>query len=76
MPKRPPLSYRQVVQILRGHGFRMDRQEGSHQQWIGMVKGQPHIVTVIAKAKDYAPKTTKTMIRQSGLSENEWYGSG
>jgi len=75
MPKRASLSYRQVVQLLRKHGFSKDRQEGSHQQWIGTVRGQPHIVTVIVEAKDYAPKTMKSMIRQSGLGENEWYGN-
>ncbi len=75
MPKRPRLSHRQVAQILRAHGFRLDRQDGSHQQWVGEVRGQPRVVTVIAGAKDYAPKTMKSMIRQSGLTEDEWYGT-
>ncbi len=69
MPKRPSLSYRQVAQILQARGFKMDRQDGSHQQWVGHVKGEARVVTVIAGAKDYA---SKTMIRQSGLTEDEW----
>jgi predicted RNA binding protein YcfA (HicA-like mRNA interferase family) len=74
MPKRPSLTYRQVTRILRDRGFRLDRQDGSHQQWVGLVRDQPRVVTMIADAKDYAPKTMKSMIRQPVLTEHEWYG--
>ena len=73
MPKRPSLSYRHVIKILKRHGFKLDRQDGSHQQWVAHTKGKPRVVTVIAFKKDYAHKTMKAMIQQSGLTEDEWY---
>ena len=39
---------------------------------MGYVKGQKMRVTVIVNQKRFAPKTLKSMIEQSGLSEREW----
>ena len=75
MPEYPALSYRHIIRILRRNKFQLDRQDGSHQQWVGYIKGKHRVVTVIAHKKDYAPKTMRAMIEQSGLTKKEWYES-
>ena len=63
------LSSKDVEKILKRHGFVLSRQKGSHQQFVGFVDGKKRRVTVIANQKSFAPGTLKSMIRQSGLSE-------
>ncbi len=66
------LSSRDIERILKAHGFILSRQRGSHQQFVGVIHGQKRRVTVIANQKSFAPGTVKSMIRQSGLSEEEF----
>ena len=66
------LDSREVERILKYYGFVFDRQRGSHQHFVGVIRGQERDVTVIARQKHFAPDTLKSMIRQSGLSEEEW----
>ena len=63
---------REVENFLRSHGFKFARQKGSHRQYVGFVGGKKRRVTVIVGQKSFAPKTWKSMIRQSGLSEEKW----
>lgn len=63
---------RTVEKILRFYGFKLSRQKGDHQQFLGFVKGRKSRVTVLAKQKHFAPKTIKSMIQQSNLSEQQW----
>lgn len=69
------LNSKEVEKILLRNGFKLTRTKGSHQQFQGVVKDQKRRVTVIAKQKRFTPKTTASMIRQSGLSEDEWLNS-
>ncbi|MDI6793021.1 MAG: type II toxin-antitoxin system HicA family toxin [bacterium] len=73
MPKRPALSSREIEQILRKKDFIFTHQRGSHQYWTGFIKGKKRRVTLIANQKDFHPDTMKSMIRQSGLTEEEFY---
>jgi len=66
------LTSREVERLLRHYEFVLDRIEGSHQQYIGFVREMKRRVTVIKNQKRFAPKTLATMIRQSGLTEQEW----
>ncbi|MBI5150791.1 MAG: type II toxin-antitoxin system HicA family toxin [Candidatus Omnitrophica bacterium] len=66
------LSSKDIKRILEKHGFVFSRQRGSHQQFVGFVHGKKHRVTVIANQKKFAPGTLRSMIRQSGISENEF----
>ena len=66
------LSSKDVERILEKYGFVLSRQKGSHQQFVGMIHGQKRRVTVMARQKDFAPGTLKSMIRQSGLSGEEF----
>ena len=73
MHSYPSLSSREVIKILESHGFKLDRQVGSHQHYIGFIKGKTRLVTVIIGKEDFAPRTMSAMIRQSGLTKEEWY---
>ncbi len=66
------LASRDVERILRHHGFVLNRSKGSHQQFVGFIRGMKQRVTVIKNQKRFEPKTLASMIRQSGLTEQEW----
>ncbi|MGH7596023.1 MAG: type II toxin-antitoxin system HicA family toxin [bacterium] len=66
------LTAREVERILRFYGFAPDRTAGSHQQFVGFVRERKRTVAVIKNQKRFAPKTLASMIRQSGLTEQEW----
>ncbi len=66
------LCSRDVIKILQLKGFALSRTRGSHHQYIGCVNEHKRRVTVIANQKRFTPKTIKSMIEQSGLSEDEW----
>ena len=67
------LSSKDVERILRKNGFELVSQKGSHKQFKGVVGGRKRRVTVLADRKNFHPKTLKSMIRQSGLSEGEFF---
>jgi predicted RNA binding protein YcfA (HicA-like mRNA interferase family) len=62
-----------VERILVKNGFTFVSQKGSHKQFKGIVNGQMRRVTVLADRERFHPKTLKSMIRQSGLPENEFF---
>ncbi|MCH7677485.1 type II toxin-antitoxin system HicA family toxin [candidate division KSB1 bacterium] len=62
----------EVQRILKRNGFKLTRTKGSHQQFQGVIEGRKKRVTVIANQKRFNPKTIASMIRQSGLSEDDW----
>lgn len=66
------LTSREVERILHSYAFVLDRVSGSHQQFVGFVRDRKHTVTVVKNQKRFAPKTLASMIRQSGLTEQEW----
>lgn len=66
------ISSRDIEKILKAHGFVLSRQKGSHQQFVGFIRCKKRRVTVIANQKSFAPGTLKSMIRQSGLAEEEF----
>ncbi len=74
MLKYRKLSSKDVEKILTKYGFKLVSQKGSHRQFKGVVKGQKRRVTVLADRKRFHPKTLKSMIRQSGLTEEEFFG--
>lgn len=74
MPKKyPPLTYQEVVAILKSRGFKLEDQEGSHEQYEGVVNGQKRKVTVDKNDSPYNDFILKSMISQSGLSREEFY---
>lgn len=73
MLKHRRLSSKDVEKVLRRNGFELVAQKGSHKQFKGFVKGRKRRVTVLADRKTFHPKTLKSMIRQSGLDEEEFF---
>jgi predicted RNA binding protein YcfA (HicA-like mRNA interferase family) len=73
MPRYPKLSSKDVERILVKNGFIFVSQKGSHKQFKGIVNGQMRRVTVLANRERFHPKTLKSMIRQSGLPEAEFF---
>jgi predicted RNA binding protein YcfA (HicA-like mRNA interferase family) len=73
MPGYPKLSSKDIEKILLKHGFKFVSQKGSHRQFKGVVKEKKRRVIVLADRKSFHPKTLKSMIRQSGLTEEEFF---
>ncbi len=63
------MKFRDFVSILETHGFRLDRQRGSHKQFKGTVGGHARLVTVDydQPGEDVPKRNLASMIRQSGL---------
>jgi predicted RNA binding protein YcfA (HicA-like mRNA interferase family) len=65
-------SSKEVEKFLKSQGFNLVRQRGSHQQFVGYIRGIKKRVTVMANQKHFTPKTMKSMIEQSGIDEQDW----
>ncbi len=74
MSRLPSLTYRQVARRLRDAGFAFDRQaKGSHEIWYN-----PNTrlrVTVPNHPGALARGTLRAIVRQSGLSVDEFIGN-
>jgi predicted RNA binding protein YcfA (HicA-like mRNA interferase family) len=66
----------EIERLLCRHGFYLSRSKGSHRQYVGVVAGVKRRVTVIANLERFPVALLKSMIKQSGLSEEEWLQSG
>ncbi|MHB1686960.1 MAG: type II toxin-antitoxin system HicA family toxin [Ignavibacteriaceae bacterium] len=74
MPKKyPPLTYQEVISILKARGFTFGDQKGSHEQYEGIINGQKRKVTVDKNDSPYDDFILKSIINQSGLSREEFY---
>jgi len=68
-------TYRDVTNFLKEHDFNFyEALKGSHESWIKLTEnGEPdRIVEVNFTHCSYPVKTLKTMIRQSGIPQEEW----
>lgn len=76
MPKRyPPLTPQEVIRILSARGFVPDRSKGSHIQYQGTIRGVTWYVTVDTGKDEFGDFLIQSMIRQSGMTREEFYGS-
>jgi len=39
-------TFREFIAAIVAHGFKLDRQDGSHRQYVGVVNGKTRMVTV------------------------------
>lgn len=74
----PPLNRRQVEKILKALGFtpKPQRSGTTHTQWEGYACGKRRIVTVDdlgGANKTYGWPLLASMIRQSGVSKEQFY---
>jgi len=67
-------TFREFVAIIEAHGYKLDRQDGSHRQYIGVVSGRTRLVTVAFHniSDEIKMGTLKSMIRQSGLPKGNF----
>ena len=62
------MKVRDVIRTLKRHGFRLDRQAGSHRLFEGVFGGRRRIVPVPGKdGDDVRAGTLSAIRRQSGL---------
>jgi predicted RNA binding protein YcfA (HicA-like mRNA interferase family) len=70
MPKR--YSSREIVKVLRGHGFTFVGQTGSHGKFRKEV-GNKVLTTIVPMAKKEVPVgTVKGIMRQAALKEEDF----
>jgi len=69
MSKLPVISGRECIKALENAGFCIKRQEGSH---IVMRRDDPFTQVVIPNHKELDRGTLRAIIRQAGLSSNEF----
>ncbi|MHB1646331.1 MAG: type II toxin-antitoxin system HicA family toxin [bacterium] len=69
MIKLPVISGRECVKVLEKTGFYFKRQEGSH---IVLRKDSPFAQVVVPDHKELDRGTLRSIIRQSGLSLDEF----
>lgn len=66
-------TYRDVVDVLKEHGFSLHDMNSSHHFYIKFVNGRFYQVTVAFHgSKIFPPKTLKSMFTQSGLTKDDW----
>lgn len=64
------VSGRTLVKFLQNHGFKRDRQRGSH---IIVVKpGEYDIEITVPDHKELKPKTLQTILKTAGVSREEY----
>lgn len=75
--KYPPLTPREVIEILKALGFGHARTEGSHAHYErgSDKKRSRSIVTVDMAVTAFDDSLLKSMIRQSNFKRDEFYGA-
>lgn len=74
MPKKyPELTLSEVEAILECWQFEKGRGAGSHRQWRKTHKGRKYIVTVDEGYGTFDEDIIASMIRQSGLTRDQFY---
>lgn len=68
MPKLPALKSKQVIKVLEKAGFVFARQKGSHAIYVKDNLG----VTIPIHNKDLKKGTLKSIIKQSGMTVDEF----
>ncbi len=66
-------TFREVRKFLTKHGFILHHVRGSHHFFRGSQSGEIRMVHCQFHGKDSIhPKTLNSVIKQSGISEEEW----
>jgi predicted RNA binding protein YcfA (HicA-like mRNA interferase family) len=69
MPKLPVLSANKVVKALKGAGFKIVRQSGSH---IHLWHNERRILVTVPNHKELAKGTLNAIIKQSKMDRDEF----
>ena len=72
--RHPPLTCKEVKQILKNLGFAPDRGRGSsHEQWIKDERGRRWKVTVDCPQAPFSQFLIESMARQAGVTKRAFY---
>jgi predicted RNA binding protein YcfA (HicA-like mRNA interferase family) len=72
MSKLPNISGRECVKALEKAGFHFERQKGSH---ISLIRQEPFALVVVPDHKELDRGTLRAIIRQAGLSVEDFIES-
>lgn len=68
-------NYNDVVRVLKEHGFNLNHTRGSHFYFVGTVnKMIKHVCVPYHGSVSIKPRTMKSIIDQSGISKEIWFG--
>ena len=70
MPKLSPVSYKQLVKVFAGDGFRCVREEGDHMVFTKTGVARP---VVVAKYASVPVFIIKNNLRTSGMSRDRYF---
>jgi len=72
----PPLTCKQVKQILSSFGFNPRPQKGtSHEQWVKTVSGERFKVTVDCPKAPFGQDLISSMAKQAGVTKKVFYSA-
>jgi predicted RNA binding protein YcfA (HicA-like mRNA interferase family) len=69
MPKLPVVSGAEAVRAFEGAGWRQDRQKGSH---VILIKTGQDATLSVPQHKELAPGTLRSLIRNAGMTVEEF----
>ena len=67
-----PLTYKELIKILKDHGFTLKRQKGSHQIYKNDKTNVMVIVPLHGKNKPIKIGTFKAIVKQSGINAKQF----
>ncbi len=73
--KYPPLTPREITDILISRGFSLSHSKGDHNFYVHTVKGQKCIAQVDMGNPSYKDVWLKLVIRESGMTREQFYCS-
>jgi predicted RNA binding protein YcfA (HicA-like mRNA interferase family) len=65
-----PVSGKQLVRILKGHGWTLQRTKGSHHHFVHPAHPNPVVVPVHGN-KTLKPKTQRSIMKAAGLTDED-----
>ena len=65
-------TFNDVVRFLRARGFEFKRSHGSHHYYHFFYNGKNRVVTVAFHSKSIDIRDMKSIVRQSGIPQEEW----
>ena len=68
----PPKNAKQIIKVLRGHGFILSRQKGSHMIWKNPESGIIVPVPLHTKSRTLPIGTYLAIVKQSEISKEEF----
>jgi len=71
MGKAPRLTARQVVAVLRAHGFELVSTRGSHQKW-RHPDGRRQVIVPDHRGQVLPIGTLRSIMKGSGIPDEEW----